>query len=325
MILVFTLYALFASAFTVLKGALEYASPFFIVGSRMTLAGILMIGYAALRYPTALALHHASFIRILLLGFFNIFLTNILEVWGLQYLTSFKTCFLYSLTPFLTALLSYFLLQEVLTKRKWLGLIIGFVGFWPIIAQQSHTELSAGALWAFSLPELAVFCAVLSSVFGWILLQQLVHADQCPPVVANGYSMLFGGILATCLSLLCEPWNPIPVSNYPIWIETSLFLIIVSNIMAYNLYGYLLKRFSPTFLAFAGLSTNLFTALFGWLFHGEIIGPPFFISLTIVFLGLFIFYFEEISSRGREKAAPEEKRVEEPPRLIIPREPSVPT
>ena len=42
--LAFVLYALFASVFTVAKGALEYASPFFLVGSRMMAAGALMLG-----------------------------------------------------------------------------------------------------------------------------------------------------------------------------------------------------------------------------------------------------------------------------------------
>jgi drug/metabolite transporter (DMT)-like permease len=262
-----------------------------------------MIGYTAIRHPQTLRLNRTSIIKVLLLGFFNIYLTNILEVWGLKYLTSFKTCFIYSLSPFLSALISYIMLKEVLTKRKWLGFIVGFIGFWPVIANQSQQELSAGVLGAFSFAELAVFLAVISSVIGWILLKQLVHNGSCPPVVANGYSMLFGGVLATIHSLCCEQWNPLPVSNYTVWLESALFLIIVSNIICYNLYGYLLKRFSQTFLAFAGLSTPLFTALFGWIFHSEIIGVWFFTSIAIVFIGLFLFYFEEMAMRNPHKSS----------------------
>ena len=296
--LVFALYALFASVFTVAKGALEYASPFFLVGSRMMIAGVLMLGYAAWRSPLSLRLNRESAIKVLLLGFFNIFLTNVLELWGLKYLTSFKTCFIYSLSPFLSALLSYIILKDVLSPRKWIGLAIGFLGLWPMLAEQSHYELLTGTFWGFSGAEVAVFFAVFSSVLGWIFLQQLVRDDNCTPAVANGYSMLFGGLLALIQSALVETWNPFPITNYNIWIESTLFLIIVSNIICYNLYGHLLKEFSPTFMAFAGLSTPLFTALFGWIFHGEVVNVWFFTSLAIVFFGLLIFYFEEIKNRG---------------------------
>jgi drug/metabolite transporter (DMT)-like permease len=300
--LVFVLYALFASVFTVAKGAVEYASPFFLVGSRMMVAGALMLGYAAWRQKGSLRLNRPSIVRLILLGFFNIYLTNVLELWGLKYLTSFKTCFLYSLSPFLSALFSYLIIRETLTARKWIGLFVGFLGLWPMLASQGQGELMTGSVWGFSGAEIAVLCAVVSSVLGWIFLQQLVRNDACAPAVANGFSMVLGGFLALIQSALVEPWNPLPIIDYGVWIESTLFLILVSNIICYNLYGHLLKEFSPTFMAFAGLSTPLFTALFGWVFHGEVVTPSFFLSLAVVFLGLLIFYFEEIKAKERRRA-----------------------
>jgi drug/metabolite transporter (DMT)-like permease len=75
--LVFLLYALFASVFTVAKWALEYADPFFVVGSRMAIAGVIMLCFAAWRSPHLLRLNRSSVVKVLLLGFFNIFLTNV--------------------------------------------------------------------------------------------------------------------------------------------------------------------------------------------------------------------------------------------------------
>ncbi len=295
MLSVFLLYALFASVFTVSKEALEYTSPLFLVGARMILAGLFMLGYQALKKPGSLVLNRESIKRVCLLGFFNIYVTNALELWGLKYLTSFKTCFLYSLSPFLSALFSYIFLEERMSRRKWLGLIVGFIGFIPILSsQEGSAEALSGHFWLFSWPEIAVIGAVITSVWGWILLKQLVHNDGCPPFVANGYSMIIGGIFASINSLAVESWNPIPVRNWPIFLECTLFLIVISNIVCYNLYGTLLRRFSATFMSFAGLSTPLFTALFGWLFHHEVVTFDFFISLFIVFIGLFVFYSEEL-------------------------------
>lgn len=303
MFLVFLLYALFASVFTVEKEALQVTSPVFLVGSRMILAGIAMLVFQYFRDRSALYLNKTQLIQIGLLGLFNIYLTNVLELWGLKYMTSFKTCFLYSLSPFLTALLAYFTLQETLNPRKLIGLLIGFGGFLPILLSQGDQEQIAGELGSFSFAELAVLGAVLSSVFGWIILKKLVFHSQCTPIVANGYSMFLGGGIALLQSSLTEKWNPIPVSNVEIWLWCSLFLILISNLICYNLYGWLLKRFSATFMSFAGLSTALFTALFGWIFFDEHPHFDFFLSLIIVFFGLLIFYLEEskASRKGNTK------------------------
>jgi drug/metabolite transporter (DMT)-like permease len=291
---VFLLYALFASVFTVAKEALLAASPFFLLGSRMLLAGVLMLIFQYFRKGALLKLTKEQLIQVLLLGFFNIYLTNALELWGLQYLTSFKTCFLYSLSPFLTALISYLTFQETLNWKKWIGLLVGFSGFIPILLSQGNQEGISGKFGAFSGAELAVLSAVLSSVFGWIILKKLVFHMKCPYLVANGYSMLLGGLIGLVHSMLFENWNPIPVSNTLRWLECSLFLIIVSNCICYNLYGWLLKKFSSTFMSFAGLSTPLFTALFGWFFFDERPQWDFFASLMIVFFGLLMFYLEEL-------------------------------
>ena len=43
------LFALFASLFTINKTALEYCEPFFLIGSRMTVAGILLVSFQVWR------------------------------------------------------------------------------------------------------------------------------------------------------------------------------------------------------------------------------------------------------------------------------------
>lgn len=288
------LYALFASVFTASKQALEYAPPFFLVGTRMLMAAVLMLTFYAVVQRKSIMPKKGSLGRLIRLGIFNIYLTNVFEFWGLQYLTSFKTCFIYSLSPFLSAFLSYFIFAERMSSKKWLGLIVGFAGFLPILISKTSQEEIGGQLWIFSWAELAVVVAAISSVYGWILLKQLVSEDGYSPFTANGLSMLIGGGLALTHSFFIENWTPSPVTEFLPFFECTLFLILVSNCVCYNLYGFLLRRFSPTFMAFAGLTTPLFSALFGWFFHAEIPNSSFYISFCIVFLGLFLFYQQEL-------------------------------
>lgn len=291
--LVFLLYALFAGCFTLSKTALEYSEPFFLIGSRMLLAGVLMIGYEYLFNRKQILIAKGVLLRLFLLAFFNIYVTNACEFYGLKHLTSFKTCFIYSLSPFLSALFSYFLLKETLTKKKWLGLTVGFLGFTPILF--SETGAGASSLLSVSWPEIAVAMAAVCSVYGWILLRQLVNENQMTPFMANGISMLLGGIFALGHSLAVETWNPIPVTSFVPFFECAIGVMIISNLLAYNLYGYLLKFYTAPFMSFAGFTTPIFTAILGWFFLGEVVTLPYYISGAIVFSGLYIFHQDELT------------------------------
>lgn len=296
--LVFLLYALFASVFTISKIAIGAVAPFFLIGTRMTLAGILMLLFLQITKKERLSFKLLFSKRVLLLAFLNIYLTNVCEYWGLQYLTSFKTCFIYSLSPFLSALFSYLILSEKLSPKKWVGLGVGFLGFIPILLTQSSGEELSGELMHLSLAEIAVMIAATASVIGWILLGRLMKEDAMHPLLANGSSMLIGGLLALFHSLFTESWNPLPISNLETYLTMGALLMVISNLIAYNLYGYLLKNYSATFLSFAGFSTPLFTLLFGFLFLGETASLSFYISLFAVFGGLLLFHQEEISKES---------------------------
>lgn len=260
MLLVFILYALFASVFTICKIALQVTEPLFLIGSRMMVAGAILLTYEYFKNPSSFAsIQKSDWIKLAKLGAFNIYLTNACEFWGLQYLTSFKTCFIYSFSPFLSALFSFFLFSEQLSKKKWLGLGVGFIGFLPILFNESSG--STTDQFAFSLPEFVVMIAAVSSVYGWILLKQIVTDGGHSPMIANGISMTLGGMMSLIHSSITEDWSPIPVRDPLLFIECAFGLILISNLICYNLYGHLLKRFSATFMSFAGFTTPLFCSL----------------------------------------------------------------
>lgn len=292
--LVFIVFAFFASVFTIGKVALLTTQPFFLVGSRMLVAGILLLAYQFFKDPKSLKIQKKDLFPFLKLALFNIYLTNILEFWGLQYLTSFKACFIYSLSPFAAAFLSFVVFSEKMTLRKWQGLAIGCVGFIPILLSQDSTETEPGNVLFFSLAEIAVLAACVCNVYGWILMKQIVRDNGHSPFVANGFSMIIGGTFSLLHSSMTERWDPLPTTDFFLFVECGLALIVVSNFIGYNLYGYLLKRYSATFLSFAGFTTPMFAAFYGWLFLNETIGLEFYFSAIIVFAGLYVFNKEEL-------------------------------
>ncbi|MEX1012967.1 MAG: DMT family transporter [Waddliaceae bacterium] len=294
MIWIVVLYALFASIFTVAKTGLEYTQPLFFVGFRMVIAGVMLLSYQYFVDRSIFKQIRKHLLPLALLAIFNIYLANVLEFWGLQYLTSFKTCFIYGLSPFASAILSYFTFSETLSRKKIIGLVIGCLGFLPILLQKGGPEETVGELFFISWAELSVMGGAFCAVYGWILLRKLVSKGEMSTFLANGFSMFVGGIISLTHSYFVENWQPVPVTSWQPFLECTFFMIIVSSFICYNLSGYLLKRYTATFFSFAGFITPLFSALFGWWFLNEQVGLPFYLSFIGVFAGLSVFYQEEL-------------------------------
>jgi drug/metabolite transporter (DMT)-like permease len=301
--LVVFMYAAWSSVFSLAKIALEHSPPLFLTASRMLIAAVLLLGYLALR-KSSFRFSGRQLLLLALLAVFSIYLTNALEFWSLQHLTAAKTCFIYSLSPFFAALFSYLHFGEKMNGRKWLGMLIGFAGFIPVLA----TQKGAGELLTnfsfLSWPELAMMGASACTAYGWILLRLIVNPPQngstpqkpVSPLMANGISMLIGGGLALAHSSLVELWNPFPVSSAGLapFTQGILIMTLISNILCYNLYGFLLKRFTATFLSFMGLLSPIFASLNSWLFLNEAPSAIIFLSTAIVSIGLWLIYSAEL-------------------------------
>jgi len=299
MLLIPLMYAIWSSVFTLGKWTLESSSPLFLTASRMLLAGCLLLGFLWFTNRSAFKFTLRQVVSIILLAFFSVYLTNALEFWSLQQMTAAKTCFFYSLVPFCTAFFSYLHFKEKMTPRKWLGMLIGFLGFIPVLAMQKGADELLSSLVFISWPELSMLGATICSAYGWILLRLLVsnkrEASISPPM-ANGSSMFLGGILALFHSLLVDKWAPIPVTEggFAVFLQGTLMMTFISNILCYNLMGMLLKRYTATFISFMGLLSPVFASLSSWLFLGESINPMIFVSTAIVSMGLWLIYSAEL-------------------------------
>lgn len=305
MVLVIVLYLLFASTFTLGKAALAYVSPFLFIGMRMILGGSLLLGYYTLVAKQKIMLHKRDYMLFLQIVIFHIFCAYTLEFWALDYITSAKACLLYNLSPFITALFYYFLCAERLTYRQICGLVVGFVGFLPILFAQTPLEKIGLHIGFISIYEIALIASVTSSAYGWMVVKNLMNREY-PLILINGISMTGGGILALILSYIVE--GAPTIKNVPAIMPkmVTLFgltgeqlialggycmaLVLIANIIGYNLYGYLLSRYSATFLSFAGFMTPLFAALLGWIFLGEQVTWHFFATMILVVFGLYLFH-----------------------------------
>lgn len=295
MLLTSLLYALFASLFGLSKETLNHCEPFFLIGSRMAFAGLLLLAHQWVYNRKAFRFSTSHLFYLFFLGFLSIYLTNVAEIWAIQHMASSKACLIYSLSPFLSAAVAFVILKERLTPKKWLGLLVGFMGLIPVFIIQAPTETPIHEFIRISSAECSMLVAVLGSVCGWIILKKLISEYKDSPLMANGIGMSVGGIMALLHSYAAgESWNPLPISNLQPFLQNTVLMCLISNIVCYNLYGYLLKRYSATFMSLAGLITPFFAAFFGWYFLGEDLTWHYFTAISIFGVGLLLFYQEEL-------------------------------
>lgn len=304
-LIVAMMYAIWSSVFAFGKMALAVSPPLFLTSARMLLGGVLLLGFLALFKRSSLKFSPKLLLPLALYGFLGMYLTNAFEFWSLQHLSAAKTCFLYSLAPFMAAFFSYLHFGEKMNIRKWIGMGIGIAGILPVLAIQTGSEGEIGGLLFLSWPELAMFAAVLCSSYGWILLRLMVKDSAVTPSLSNGVGMLLGGLFALVHSFFVESWNPFPVteSAFPAFAQGVILMTLISNIICSNLMGFVLKRFTATFVSFMGLLSSLFASLNSWIILGEAPSPVILMSTGIVGIGLWLVYSAELK-QGYIKSAP---------------------
>ncbi len=300
MFLIVLLYAVFAGTFSLGKVILAYTQPIFVIGTRMTIAGALILIFHYWRTPDKFVLRKDHWLIYLKMMLFTVFVPYLLRGWGLQYMPACKASFLYNCGPFISYLLSCLFYAEKVRTKKIIGLIIGFLGLLPILLPMG---MNFGESSSF-LPDLAMILSVSSISYGWLMAHTLIRTYHYAPMFLNGIGMFGGGIMALVASLCLEDSSRY-VTQWGPFLMILAAIIIVSNLICHNLYATLLKTYTPTMLSFGGFLTPFFAGLYGWLFLHEVIDSSFFLANAIVFVGLSLFYFEELQAvRATQKIVP---------------------
>lgn len=287
---VIALQALYGTTLTASKILVSFAAPVLIIAIRMISSGSLLLCYQAFKKNTLFKYNKVVWFYILQFALFNIYLPYVLRYWSLQYLNVSKTALFFYLTPLISYALSCLVGIQASSNRKWLGISISFIGFLPTLLLHSASENIGGSLGFISLPELAMFTAIVAQSYSWIVMQKIAKSHINTTTV-NGLSMLIGGIFALFTTLLLNtsfiinaPWEFLG------WLS---FVIIVTNFIFYNAQAILLKHFSATIIALTGLCAPLIATLTSSIILHEPITPQFWFSSITLGIGVYIFYQTE--------------------------------
>lgn len=303
MIDIIALHALFGTSIPISKKLLSFTSPVLLTGLRMTIAGSILMLFNMIWQKKAVGMQRklwSYYAQIILIG---VYFRYILRYWGLQHMPAVKMGFLVNSTPFVAAIFSYIFFNELLTRKQWIGLTLGFLGYVPILLTTSSSEQKFGEMFFISWPEIAIFASVIAYCYYMTISRRLIRDHNHSASLTNGIRMFGGGFLALLTAFAVEPIAISNVGEFTVWLAV---LIVISNIICHNFCLHLLKYYSITFLSFTDFLSPIFTGIYSWYFLKETITWNYFAGAAVIIFGLYLFYQDELGvshAKGKSVAA----------------------
>lgn len=302
MMLVILLYLMF-TAMTFINSKIMVANPYpFFVGMLRALSGgLFLLAYSSLLYTDELkkfSLSTRAWKDLILFGVLVHGFVLCGFSFAMQYTSPVKVCFMFATCPFITMLLEYVLRVEKLTTKKCIGLLIGMLGLVPVLLDANHGAYKDIPWHLELLGSLVTMISTACFAYGWIVMKRFLkeHAHYRIEII-NGVAMLVGSVTSIVLFYVFSEGTIFDVSLTKDFYSFMMVFVLFS-LTTYLIYPYLLKRYSATFLAFAGFLEPVFGLIYGKIFLGTKITPLSCFSLIVLFIGLYVYYKEEMRLHG---------------------------
>jgi drug/metabolite transporter (DMT)-like permease len=268
---------LWASAFSVAKLAIADCPPLIVLTARFLLAGVVILGAAAF-FGVRLRLSRRELLLFALLGIANQAVYLGLSYVGIRGTSSGLAALVISANPVLTAVLAVAFLNERMTWRKAIGLLLGVAG----VAFVVESRMAGGVDHPVGVALL--LAALVSLVGGTILYKKFAPSGGL--WVGNGVQSLAAGLATLPFAFAFENVGDI----VPSWrLAGSLaYLALFVSIFAYLLWFHLLNVSGATAASAYHFMMPPLGLLFGWLLLGEQVALTDLIGIAPVAIGIYL-------------------------------------
>jgi len=273
---------LWSFAFVAGKIGVTDCPPLILLAARFSLAGLLILGFFAVRRDTwqhlssQLSWREAAMFAIL--GIANNALYLGLGYTGLKYVSAGLGGLIVSANPVFTAALAALLLGEAMTWRKVAGLLLGIAGVAFIVWHRMSvgTDSLHGVLFTFA--------SLASIVAGTILFK--LFAPKGSLWIGNGIQNLVAGIVLAPIALtFADVHDIVPSLRLA---GAFAFLVLGGSILAYVLWFHLLKVCGATAASAYHFLMPPLAMLFAYLVLGEHVAFRDLLGIVPVALGIYL-------------------------------------
>ncbi|MBL0386719.1 EamA family transporter [Tumebacillus sp. ITR2] len=273
--MLFSLAAMWGSSFLFMRVGAPALGPVVLIELRVLLAGITLLGFAAVLKHKIRILHLWK--KYLLLGTLNAALPFCFIATAELHLSASLAAILNATTPLFTAVVAWGWLKEPFTFKKLLGIFFGIFGVVVLVGWDPQNS-GESILWSVVCSLLAALLYAVAGVFSSRAFKGETSMD-----------MAIGQQLAAALVLLPVSLFVLP-SEFPsmdvVW--SVLVLAVFCTAIGYLLYFGLMKSVGPVKALTVTFIVPVFGTIWGALFLAEAITGQVFVGMLLILMSVFL-------------------------------------
>ncbi|MEO9137198.1 MAG: EamA family transporter [Casimicrobiaceae bacterium] len=298
-LLIFVLALVWGCNWPVLKMGVTELAPLTFRGLTLPLAAAGMLFVSRL-CGDSIRIPRALWPRLIVLAFFNITGWNGFLLFGVQQLPAGRSAILGYTMPIWATMIAALVLDEPISRRKLLGLALGFAGMAVLIGEQIVVVRAApfGAL--------MIITAAILWAYGTVLLRK--WQPPAPQNALSGWMMLLGWIP---LAMVAPFFDSQPLVTELAHLSHRGWFAIIYNIFfagtVANLAWFMLARTLPVAVSsLSSLPVPVVGVISGMILLGERPGWPEWVALGLVVVALFIVMFHPSDRHAAASLAPDD-------------------
>lgn len=261
----------------------EHIPPLLFGGSRVAIAGTLLLAYQAVR-GASLRIGKGEFLAIAGVSWLLFVGGNGLMNAANKSVTSSVCAVLAATTPLWLGFLAMLWPHgDRLTPRGWLGLVVGLAGV--VVLLQERYQENDGDLFRDVGPLLALGSAAAWAL-GSLVLRQF-H-PRTPHLTAAAYQMIVGGLSLSLLGVALGEPAQFPDRLTPTALSAFLYLLIVGSLVGFVSFNWLLKHVSAAKVGTYAYVNPAVAVVVGCLLGNEPFTPHLATGIAIILLGVFL-------------------------------------
>ncbi|MEC7463525.1 MAG: DMT family transporter [Pseudomonadota bacterium] len=266
---------LWASGFVAAKYGLPYAEPFTLMAARFVVAAVILVP-ACFLLKASWPKTPKEITHILIAGFGvqTMYLTGV--YYGIWFgISTGVTALVVGLQPLLTAVLAGFILKETVTKRNWLGLILGFAGLGLVVLDRILAPTDA---------ILGLTMLILGLV--GITLGTLYQKKYCGPFDVRAGVALQNIMSCIVMIVLAATFESMVIQWTIDFILAVLWSAVGLSVLAICLYYWLVQRGAAARITSLIYLSPPTTAVMGWAMFGETLSWQTIIGMIVAMIGI---------------------------------------
>ncbi|ULQ51241.1 DMT family transporter [Flavihumibacter fluvii] len=270
------------------KAGVKYMPALQLAGLRQLFGGTLYLLYFSFK-GKALP-RGKEWLPVIVLSFLNIFLTNGLSTWGIQYIPSGLGAIIAAIVPLWLVIFALIAGTSTLNAQSIIGFLVGFGGICIIFYDHLKDFLNAD----FRFGIILSLAGTLSWAFGSIYTKK--QALVFNPYFSIGLQMLISGVALT--GVAWGSGNHIPLTQIPAisWMAIA-YLAVFGSVFAFMAYLYALQNLPTEQASIYSYINPVIAVLLGsWLYNEPLNGY----IITGVLVAILGVYLVNRSFRTRE-------------------------